>query len=153
MLAVRNVSDEDPNTKAVRSVLAGYPQQAHTSVRQLDLTSLASVHECVRNIATETSKSDLPLLESGYLVEPHHCGGHQPGKPQRLEGFEYQHPSYSAITVQNNHKPPEAVASYHGTNYTYIGKRLSKTLRVAPGLAINEANSNERRYFTLLKKE
>ncbi|ROV92173.1 hypothetical protein VMCG_09281 [Cytospora schulzeri] len=64
VLTVRNTSDDDPNTKALRSVLAKHPQQSHASVRQLDLTNLASVHDFARNIANEISKGDLPPLVS-----------------------------------------------------------------------------------------
>lgn len=65
VLTVRDASDEDPNTKALRDVLAQHPpQQTRASVRQLDLSRLASVHEFAQDIAGEVSRGDLPPLVS-----------------------------------------------------------------------------------------
>lgn len=64
VLTVRDASDEDPNTKALRAVLAQHPQQTHASIRQLDFSRLVSVHEFAHNIANEISKGELPPLVS-----------------------------------------------------------------------------------------
>lgn len=87
VLTVRNASDEDPNTKALRGVLAQYPQQARATVRPLDLTSLNSVHAFARNIATEISKGDLPPLVS-IVCNAYYWNLSRPLEVTTEDGFE-----------------------------------------------------------------
>lgn len=65
MLTVRDDSEDDPNTKALRDVLAQHPRQpTRAQIRQLDLNRLASVHEFAQAVAGEISRGDLPPLVS-----------------------------------------------------------------------------------------
>lgn len=87
VLTVRNASDEDPNTKALRSVLAQHAQQGHASIRPLDLTSLDSVHAFARNIATEVSEGGLPPLVS-IVCNAYYWNMSRPLKITPEDGFE-----------------------------------------------------------------
>lgn len=63
VLTVRNTSDSDANTNALRKVIAKYPN-ANTSIRQLDLAHLSAVHEFARSIAGEVAAGSLPRLSA-----------------------------------------------------------------------------------------
>lgn len=63
VLTVRNTEDSDPNTKKLRETIAKFPK-AQTSIRQLDLANLASVHQFASTIAAEVSDKQLPPLAS-----------------------------------------------------------------------------------------
>lgn len=63
VLTVRNAASEDPNTQRLRDVISQH-ESAKASIRQLDLASLASVHQFAAEIATEISEGKLPHLTS-----------------------------------------------------------------------------------------
>ncbi|KAL8678350.1 MAG: hypothetical protein Q9224_007123 [Gallowayella concinna] len=60
---VRNANDTDLNTLSLRNTLNAFPQ-AKTSVRQLDLALLSSVHDFAKSIAAEISSGKLPPLSA-----------------------------------------------------------------------------------------
>jgi len=63
VLTVRDTSDGDVNTSALRSVVAKHPG-ARVSIRELDLGHLPAVHDFARGIAAEISKGSLPQLSA-----------------------------------------------------------------------------------------
>lgn len=64
LLTVRDVSDGDQNTQALRAVVAERSQQTQVSIRQLDHGHLSSVHKFAQDVAKEISDSELPRLAS-----------------------------------------------------------------------------------------
>ncbi|KAA8643746.1 hypothetical protein EYZ11_007101 [Aspergillus tanneri] len=62
VLTVRDASDDNPNTHALREAVA--PFQHRTSVRALDLANLSPVHEFARSLETEIATGHLPPLVS-----------------------------------------------------------------------------------------
>lgn len=64
LLTVRNASGEDPNTEALHKLLDEHKAGSHASVRQLDHTNLALVHDFAHGIATEIANGELPPLVS-----------------------------------------------------------------------------------------
>lgn len=87
VLAVRDASDDDPNTKTLRKVLTEEFKEAHASVRQLDLSSLASVHEFARDVAAEITKGDLPPLVS-IVANAHYWNLARPLELTADDGYE-----------------------------------------------------------------
>ena len=63
VLAVRDSSDTDANTKRLRNTIAQYPH-AQTSIHELDLTNLSAVHDFASTIATKIAEGTLPPLAS-----------------------------------------------------------------------------------------
>lgn len=63
VLTVRNSSDNDINTKKLRTTIVRYPG-ATTLIRELDLANLSAVHEFATNIAAEIAQDRLPPLAS-----------------------------------------------------------------------------------------
>ncbi|KAH8427559.1 uncharacterized protein LDX57_005273 [Aspergillus melleus] len=63
VLTVRNTASEDPNTQKLRNIISHH-HTAKTSIRQLDLASLTSVHKFAGDIATEITEGKLPQLTS-----------------------------------------------------------------------------------------
>ncbi|RYO54777.1 hypothetical protein AA0116_g9217 [Alternaria tenuissima] len=63
ILTVRDTSDSDANTNLLREALAEYPK-ASFSIRPLDLSSLAVVHEFAKTLVDEVSAGKVPKLES-----------------------------------------------------------------------------------------
>ena len=63
ILTVRDTSDSDVNTNLLREALAEYPK-ASFSIRPLDLSSLAAVHEFAKTLVDEVSAGKVPKLES-----------------------------------------------------------------------------------------
>lgn len=63
VLTVRNASDSDVNTTALRRVVSKYAQ-AKVSIRELDLSRLSAVHDFARHVAGEISEGSLPRLSS-----------------------------------------------------------------------------------------
>lgn len=61
VLTVRDTSDGDVNTSALRAVVAKHPE-ARVSIRELDLGHLPAVHTFAREIASEIDKGALPHL-------------------------------------------------------------------------------------------
>ncbi|KAK7931158.1 short-chain dehydrogenase [Apiospora marii] len=60
---VRDVSDTDPNTRNLRSVISQYPQ-AKASVHQVDHADLSAVHEFASFVSASVAAKDLPPLKS-----------------------------------------------------------------------------------------
>ena len=63
VLTVRNILDDDVNTKKLRETLTKYPE-ADTSIRKLDLANLSAVHDFASTIAAEVADGSLPPLTS-----------------------------------------------------------------------------------------
>ncbi|KAF2688560.1 NAD(P)-binding protein [Lentithecium fluviatile CBS 122367] len=63
VLTVRDTSDSDVNTNLLRKVIAEYPGSKST-IRQLDLSSLAAVNSFAKTLAAEISRTELPPLKS-----------------------------------------------------------------------------------------
>ncbi len=63
VLTVRNSSDNDTNTKKLRTTIAQHPS-AKTSIRELDLANLPAVHDFASSIAAEIAQDRLPPLAS-----------------------------------------------------------------------------------------
>lgn len=63
VLTVRNSSDNDTNTKKLRTTIAQHPS-AKTSIRELDLANLPAVHDFASSIAVEIAQDRLPPLAS-----------------------------------------------------------------------------------------
>lgn len=63
VLAVRNTSDTDVNTKRLRNTISQYPN-AKSSIRQLDLSDLPAVHDFASAMAAEIADGKLPPLAS-----------------------------------------------------------------------------------------
>lgn len=63
VLTVRNILDDDVNTKRLREILAQYPE-ADTSIRKLDLANLSAVHDFASTVAAEVADGSLPPLTS-----------------------------------------------------------------------------------------
>ncbi|KAI0145104.1 hypothetical protein GGR57DRAFT_321246 [Xylariaceae sp. FL1272] len=61
ILTVRNTSDSDPNTKALRETIEKY-EGVKTSIRALDLTSLKAVNDFTDTLASEVTEGKLPPL-------------------------------------------------------------------------------------------
>lgn len=66
LLTVRDASDEDQNTQALRNIVAASErsQQTQVSIRQLDHSHLAFVHRFAQDVAKEIADGDLPRLAS-----------------------------------------------------------------------------------------
>ncbi|KAL1852446.1 hypothetical protein Daus18300_012205 [Diaporthe australafricana] len=64
LLTVRDTSDGDQNTCALRDVVAKRSQQTQVSIRQLNHSHLASVHKFSQDVSKEIADGDLPLLVS-----------------------------------------------------------------------------------------
>lgn len=63
VLTVRNILDDDANTKKLRETLLKY-SGAGTSIRKLDLANLSAVHDFASTIAAEIADGSLPPLAS-----------------------------------------------------------------------------------------
>jgi NAD(P)-dependent dehydrogenase (short-subunit alcohol dehydrogenase family) len=63
VLTVRDPSDSDVNTNLLRETLAKFPV-ASFSIRPLDLSDLAAVHEFAKTLSDEISRGEVPRLES-----------------------------------------------------------------------------------------
>jgi NAD(P)-dependent dehydrogenase (short-subunit alcohol dehydrogenase family) len=63
VLTVRDTSDADANTRTLRNAIAEYPD-ARFSIRPLDLSKLAAVHEFAKTLADEVTRGEAPRLES-----------------------------------------------------------------------------------------
>jgi len=63
VLTVRDSSDNDINTKTLRTTIASHPG-AKTLIRELDLANLSAVHEFATSIAAEIAQDKLPPLAS-----------------------------------------------------------------------------------------
>jgi NAD(P)-dependent dehydrogenase (short-subunit alcohol dehydrogenase family) len=63
VLTVRDASEEDVNTSALRAVVSKHPG-ARVSIRALDLGHLPSVHEFARGITAEIENGSLPPLSA-----------------------------------------------------------------------------------------
>ena len=63
VLTVRNISDSEVNTNALRKQIAEH-SGARFMIRQLDLASLAAVSDFTKSLANEISRNELPPLES-----------------------------------------------------------------------------------------
>lgn len=61
VLAVRNTSDSDVNTKRLREVVKSFPD-SKVSIRKLDLASSEAVHVFAGTIVTEVEQEKLPPL-------------------------------------------------------------------------------------------
>ena len=70
LLTVRNASDDDINTKRLRSTISEYTN-AKTSIRELDLSSLSAVHQYANTIAAEIADGKLPPL-SGLVCNAYY---------------------------------------------------------------------------------
>lgn len=64
LLTVRDASDGDENTRALRNVVAESSQKSQVSIRQLDHSHLASVHKFAQDISEEIADGTLPRLVS-----------------------------------------------------------------------------------------
>lgn len=64
LLTVRDASDGDQNTKALRDVIADRSQQTQVSIRQLDHSHLDSVHKFAQDVSKEIADGRLPRLAS-----------------------------------------------------------------------------------------
>lgn len=64
LLTVRDASDGDQNTKALRDVIAERSQQTQVSIRQLDHSHLDSVHKFAQDVSKEIADGRLPRLAS-----------------------------------------------------------------------------------------
>lgn len=64
LLTVRDASDGDQNTKALRDVVADRSQQTQVSIRQLDHSHLDSVHKLAQDVSKEIADGRLPRLAS-----------------------------------------------------------------------------------------
>lgn len=76
VLTVRDTSDNDANTKTLRSIIAKH-SEPRVTIRELDLAHLAAVHDFALGIATEIAQGTLPRLSAiictafyWNLVEP-----------------------------------------------------------------------------------
>ena len=63
VLTVRDTSDSDVNTVLLRHAISEYPD-AKCTIRPLDLSKLAGVHEFAKTLADEISRGEMPSLES-----------------------------------------------------------------------------------------
>ncbi|OTA94285.1 hypothetical protein M434DRAFT_394840 [Hypoxylon sp. CO27-5] len=63
ILTVRDTSESDVNTNRLREVISKYPK-ATTSIRQLDLANLSSVHELAKSIAQEIKDGKHPRIKA-----------------------------------------------------------------------------------------
>lgn len=63
VLTVRDTSDADANTRTLRNTIAEHPD-ASVTIRPLDLSKLAAVHEFAKNLADEVTRGEVPRLES-----------------------------------------------------------------------------------------
>ncbi|KAI1267556.1 hypothetical protein F5Y18DRAFT_378153 [Xylariaceae sp. FL1019] len=63
VLTVRDASDNDPNTKRLRAIIAQYPN-AHASVHQLDLANLLTVHAFADTLIASIAAKEYPALKS-----------------------------------------------------------------------------------------
>jgi len=63
VLTVRDASENDTNTKKLRTTIAQHPG-AKTSIHELDLTNLSAVQAFASSIATEIAQDQLPSLAS-----------------------------------------------------------------------------------------
>ena len=63
VLTVRNASDADSNTGKLRAIIARFPN-AKSTIRELDLASLAAVNDFAGSLALEIAAEKLPPLTS-----------------------------------------------------------------------------------------
>ncbi|KAH8678233.1 hypothetical protein BX600DRAFT_451749 [Xylariales sp. PMI_506] len=63
ILAVRDASDADQNTKRLRDIISAHPN-AKASIRALDLSTLSAVHEFATSIRQQVASGDIPPVES-----------------------------------------------------------------------------------------
>lgn len=64
LLTVRDASDSDQNTEALRNVIADRSQQTQVSIRQLDHNHLDSVYKFAQEVSKEIADGHLPRLVS-----------------------------------------------------------------------------------------
>ncbi|KAI0836410.1 NAD(P)-binding protein [Hypoxylon sp. FL0890] len=63
ILAVRDASEDDPNTQRLRETISRHPG-AKASIRKLDLASLSEVHEFATKLSEEINAEKIPPLKS-----------------------------------------------------------------------------------------
>lgn len=63
VLTVRDASEHDINTRALRSIVAKH-QKSQVSIRELDLAQLPAVHAFAQEIAAEIANGTLPRLSA-----------------------------------------------------------------------------------------
>ncbi|KAH9905360.1 NAD(P)-binding protein [Xylariomycetidae sp. FL2044] len=63
VLTVRNASEADANTQHLRRTLANFPK-AHTSIHEVDLSNLVTIHDFASRIATDIDDGKCPPLTS-----------------------------------------------------------------------------------------
>ncbi|KAF2012414.1 NAD(P)-binding protein [Aaosphaeria arxii CBS 175.79] len=62
ILTVRDDSDQDSNTEKLRKIVRDHSQDAHASIRKLDLSSLAAVRQFTATINSEIATKKIPPL-------------------------------------------------------------------------------------------
>ncbi|KAI8954356.1 putative short-chain dehydrogenase [Xylaria longipes] len=63
IFTVRNASDDDPNTQALRQVISRYPA-SRASLHQLDLADLSAVHDFATQISSAITAGQYPALKA-----------------------------------------------------------------------------------------
>ncbi|KAI1141757.1 NAD(P)-binding protein [Hypoxylon sp. FL0543] len=63
ILAVRDASEDDPNTQKLREIISRHPG-AKASIRKLDLARLSEVHEFATKLSEEIIAKEIPPLKS-----------------------------------------------------------------------------------------
>ena len=66
LLTVRNASDEDPHTKALRRIISSHPS-AQISIEALDLGSISSVRAFADDVAKRVALGRIPPISAVWL--------------------------------------------------------------------------------------
>jgi NAD(P)-dependent dehydrogenase (short-subunit alcohol dehydrogenase family) len=101
VLTVRNSSDNDTNTKKLRTTIAQHPS-AKTSIRELDLTNLPAVQAFASSIAAEIAQDRLPPLAS-IICNAYYwnlSGGAEITKDGYEKSFQVIHVAHAALVLR-----------------------------------------------------